>query len=113
MAPLPSPVASAVGRLLGFESDGPGVRRHHGSSPVDAAGVHALVELIDDDAEVAVLDDDVTRDGGKDPLAVFVPAGEKEETRKWSDAATNRTRLRPSDRWSMSHPVALLSLLLH
>lgn len=66
---------SAVGRLFWFQSDGPGVGRYDVSPSMDATGVDALVELVGENAEVSVLHDDVTRDGGQDLLAVFIPAG--------------------------------------
>lgn len=68
---------SAVGRLLWFQSDGPGVGRYDVAPSMDATGVNALVELVGDDAEISVLHDDVPGDGGQDLLTVFVPAGEK------------------------------------
>ena len=74
--------SSAVGRLLWFQSDGPGVSGHDVAAAMDAAGVNALVELVGDDAEVSVLHDDVARDGGQDLLAVFIPAVENRDERK-------------------------------
>lgn len=52
---------------------------------MDPAGVDALVELICNDAKVSVLHHDVSRDGGQDLLAVFVPAAENRGRgwRKW------------------------------
>lgn len=77
--------SSAVGRLIWFQSDGPGVSRHNVSTPMDAAGVNALIELVGDDAEVSILHYNVAGDGGQDLLAIFVPAGEgngdRQETR--------------------------------
>lgn len=70
-------MSSAVGRLLWFQSDGPGVGRHDVTTAMDSAGVNALVELIGDDAEVSVLHDNVSGDGGQDLLAIFIPAAEK------------------------------------
>lgn len=67
-------MSSAVGRLLWFQSDCPGVGGHNVSPSMNAAGVNTLVELIGYDAEVSVLHDDVAWDGGQDLLAVFVPA---------------------------------------
>lgn len=49
---------------------------------MDAAGVHALVELVGDDTQVSVLHDDVAGDGGQDLLAVFKPAAGNREKRK-------------------------------
>jgi len=65
---------SAVGRLLWFQPDGPGVGGYNAAPSMDTTGVNALVELVGDDAEVSVLHHDVARDGGQDLLAVFVPA---------------------------------------
>lgn len=80
-APSRSPAPSAVGRLFGFQSDGPGVRRHDGSPSMDPAGVNTFVELVGDDAKVPVLHDDVAQDGGQDLLAIFIPAGEESVVR--------------------------------
>lgn len=44
---------------------------------MEAAGVNTFVELVGDDTEVSVLHDDVAWDGGQDPLAIFIPAGEE------------------------------------
>lgn len=85
MTAVGSSAASAVGRLFGFQSDGPGVRRHDGSPSMDPAGVNTFVELVGDDAKVPVLHDDVARDGGQDLLAIFIPAGEESVVR-WSDS---------------------------
>lgn len=70
----PPSTSSAVGRLLWFQSDGPGVGRDDVSSSMDSTGVDALVELVGNNTKVSVLHDDVARDGGQDLLAVFVPA---------------------------------------
>lgn len=70
--------SSAVGRLLWFKSDGPGVGGHDVSPSMDAAGINALVELVGNDAKVSVLHDNVAGDGGQDLLAIFVPAGQKQ-----------------------------------
>lgn len=75
-------MSSAVGRLFWFQSDGPGVGGHDVSTTMDAARVNALVELVGDNAKVSVLHDDVARDGAKDLLPIFIPAG---ENRKKSD----------------------------
>lgn len=72
---------SAVGRVFWLQPDGPGVGGHHVATAMDATGVYALIKLIGDNPQLSVLHDDVPRDGCQDPLAIFEPAGDHEDTR--------------------------------
>lgn len=60
------------------QADAPGVGG--GAAAAETAGVDALVELVGHDAEVATFQRDVSRDGRRDALAVFVPAEDTSAT---------------------------------
>lgn len=64
----------AVGGVLWFQADGPGVGGDHVATATDPAGVGAFVELVGHDAQVPVLDNDVAWDGCGEELSILVPA---------------------------------------
>lgn len=59
---LSHPSLLAVGGVLWFQADEPGVGGDHVATPADLTGVGALVELVGHDAQIPVLDDDIARD---------------------------------------------------